>query len=285
MIIEDDCDHQAKDEHAILHDVCVGGVFASQDPQKVLCRKTLGHALGEGCAAEEDAWVSDCLPCVDQPQMENNDNGSQTTTSDFVYQSSGNQRDSGSRASADKRDWKIAAVAHHDRVIIEWCCGRNSMLGQTSEYSGGCKVIQLAIDDDLRTMAGLHKALRIINQRPKVRTLLWSAMPCAGGSPWQTLNIALGVGLEKIEARWRDSRVLWGNFVIASKAAIDMGGIVAIEWPERCKYCLDPCVDGFLKKCQFDQTYSMVVRAGLLPNTMGRCISPRRSFGNVLVTT
>jgi hypothetical protein len=189
------------------------------------------------------------------------DNGSQTTATDVIYQSSENQRDSGSQISADKHVRTIAAVAHHDRLIIEWCCG-HSLLGLTSKYSDGCEVIRFAIDDDLRVLAGLQKALRVINQRPKGRTLLWGAMPCAGGSPWQTLNIALGVGLEKIEARY--FRVLWGNFVIAAEAVIDIDGIVAIEWPERCKYWLDPRVGGFLKKHQFDQSVFHGCACGLV---------------------
>jgi hypothetical protein len=34
-IIEDERDHQDKDEYTIPHDVCASGVFASQDPQTV----------------------------------------------------------------------------------------------------------------------------------------------------------------------------------------------------------------------------------------------------------
>jgi hypothetical protein len=120
-------------------------------------------------------------------------------------------------------------------------------LGQTSKYSDGCEVIRLARDDDLRTLAGLQKALRIISHCPKGRTLLWSAMPCADGSPCQTdVNIALGVGLGRIEAHWRDFGILWDNFVIVAKVVIDIEGVVALEWPGRCKCWLDPRVDDVL---------------------------------------
>ena len=50
-----------------------------------------------------------------------------------------------------------------DRVIIEWCCGNNSRLGRPSRYSQGCRVVRLTIDDDLRALDGLHKALNIVN--------------------------------------------------------------------------------------------------------------------------
>jgi hypothetical protein len=89
--------------------------------------------------------VSDCLPCSEQADVE-------TETDEF------------------------------DRVIIEWCCGNNSMLGQPSTYRSGCKVVRLTIDDDLRAIEGLGKSLNIVKQSPRGKTLLWSSMPCAGNT-------------------------------------------------------------------------------------------------------
>jgi hypothetical protein len=66
---------------------------------------------------------------------EHNDSGSQSIANDVVCQNSihGNQRDDGTQPSENTRVRSIiAVVAHHDCVIIEWCCGRNSMLGQPS---------------------------------------------------------------------------------------------------------------------------------------------------------
>jgi hypothetical protein len=83
-----------------------------------------------------------------------------------------------------------------------------------------------AIDDAFRTTRGLTSVLSIIGKCPRGHTLLWSAMPCAGGSPWQTLNIHRGVGLGKIEQHWNDFRLLWGNFIIASKEVMDVHGVV-----------------------------------------------------------
>jgi hypothetical protein len=60
-------------------------------------------------------------------------------------------------------------------------------------------------------------------------------MPCAGGSSWQMLNLAPGQGVEMIEAHWRDFRLLWDNFVIVARVVMDICGVVAIEWPERCR--------------------------------------------------
>jgi hypothetical protein len=76
-------------------------------------------------------------------------------------------------------------------------------------------------------------------------------MPCAGGSPWQTLNIHRGVGLTKIEQYWVDFELLWGNFLLAAKAVKNIDGVVAIEWPERCEYWKDLHVLDFLEKYKF----------------------------------
>jgi hypothetical protein len=54
-IIEDERDHQDEDEYAIPRDVCVSGVCASRDFQKVTYYKKLGNALEEGCLEDEDA--------------------------------------------------------------------------------------------------------------------------------------------------------------------------------------------------------------------------------------
>jgi hypothetical protein len=101
--------------------------------------------------------INDCLPCSEQTDME-------------------------------------AETDEFDRVIIEWCCGNNSLLGQPSKYSPGCKVVRLTIDDDLRATDGLEKALEIVKRCPRGKTLLWRTMPCAGGSPLQYINRARGVG-------------------------------------------------------------------------------------------
>jgi hypothetical protein len=146
---------------------------------------------------------------------------------------------------------KVSPPDHYDRVTIEWCCGRNSMLGKSSKHSSGGKVVRLTIDDDLRTSEGLQKAIRVLQDCPRGRTLLWSSMPCAGGSPWQTLNAATGEGLGKIEGRWRDFRLLWSNFEFMARAVMDVGGEVVIEWPERCKYWADISVMRFVKQHSF----------------------------------
>jgi hypothetical protein len=103
-----------------------------------------------------DRLLVDCLPCGEQPN--------------------------GVTRSID-----TAEAERADRVIIEWCCAGDSMLGQASTYSKGCQVIRLTIDDDLRTPEGLEVALDIVKRCPIGRTLRWGAMLRIAGSPWQRL--------------------------------------------------------------------------------------------------
>jgi hypothetical protein len=107
-------------------------------------------------------------------------------------------------------------------------------LGRTTTCGKVCRVIRLTIDDDLRPLAGSHKALTIVKDCPKGRTLLWSAMPCFGGSPWRALIIAQGGGRDEIAARWRDFRILWHHFGIVSQAVLAIDGVVAIAWLVSC---------------------------------------------------
>jgi hypothetical protein len=177
----------------------------------------LGSALRYGCLGRGTSGGVDCLPCEDQAAV-------------------------------------MAQTHEFDQVIIEWCCGHDSRLGRPSRYSQGCRVARLTIDDDFRTLDGLHKALEIAKRCPPDRTLLWSAMPCAGGSPLQRVNRARGVGIEKLNARWRDFYTLWGNFEIVAEEVLGVGGIVTIEWPEVNDYWRQLNVAQFLERFYFDNS-------------------------------
>jgi hypothetical protein len=179
---------------------------------------------------------------------------------------------------------RVSVQDHFDRVIIEWCCGHDSMLGESSKRSSGCEVVRLTIDDDLRASEALQKAIQIFQDCPRGQTLLWSSMPCAGGSPWQTLNVAMGEGLGEIEGHWRDFRLLWNNFELMAKAFVDFGVEVVIEWPERCKYWTDISVVEFVRQHSFVDTTFHGCAYGLVANhnlPIGRPMKkPWRSSSN-----
>ncbi len=80
-------------------------------------------------------------------------------------------------------------------IVIEFCCDQDSEIGKlTSER---CCVLRVDKDMDAlnhRTMSNL--LARIVPWR----TLLWSSIPCTGGSPWQSVNSGTAEGRERIEA-------------------------------------------------------------------------------------
>ena len=133
-------------------------------------------------------------------------------------------------------DIKAAPARKHGirRRIVEFCCGHESLIGQRAPAD--TDVVRLTIDDDLTTDAGLAKALAAVSD-PDVPTLLFGALPCTGGSPYQHLNWYRG---EKTRAKIREHRrifkKLWKNFELVAEACIAAGGKVAIEWPRNCTY-------------------------------------------------
>eukprot|EP00975_Prorocentrum_lima_P013179 2798677-Prorocentrum_lima.AAC.1 len=76
-----------------------------------------------------------------------------------------------------------------------------------------------------------------INKAPKKVLMLWSSIPCTGGSTWQYVNMANYRRRDDVEAirRLRDFRRTyrksWRNLTMLARLVMDSGGIVAIEWP------------------------------------------------------
>ena len=77
------------------------------------------------------------------------------------------------------------------RTCIEWCSGPTSRLGREGPHTAGCARVRLTIKDDLTTKGGLDRAMHEIDVAQAIspgRLLLWAAIPCIGGCPWQRLN-------------------------------------------------------------------------------------------------
>ena len=145
-----------------------------------------------------------------------------------------------------------------DRVLIEWCCGEDSLLGRHTPASLGCRSYRLTIDHDLRSADGVDHAMRIIDQSISdagSRILLWCAIPCTGGSPWQRINAARGSATRKRIAQHKvDFKSLWDNFVPCALRVLKAGGSVSIEWPQQCEYWRDDSVTSFLAQQPFRGT-------------------------------
>ena len=70
--------------------------------------------------------------------------------------------------------------------------------------------------------------------------MLFGAIPCTGGSPYQFLNWYLGPKTRnKIREHRRIFRVLWRNFVTVADRCRANGGRIAIEWPRAYLYWRD----------------------------------------------
>ena len=131
---------------------------------------------------------------------------------------------------------------HYDRMLIEYCCGPDSLLGQSTHSSSGCEVVRLTERIDMTTESGLRFALDAVRPAPRGRILLWSSIPCTGGSTWQYINQIRNLKNRNANriSNWVDHwtlyKRLWANFLVLADAVRKAGGIIAIEWPKDCMY-------------------------------------------------
>ena len=83
----------------------------------------------------------------------------------------------------------------HDRVLVEFCCDKNSKLGDTSRpASKGCKVIRCTEDRDVTKSSNRklirEEVLEAVGPDPTlVMLLVWISIPCTGGTPWTYINL------------------------------------------------------------------------------------------------
>ena len=131
----------------------------------------------------------------------------------------------------------------------------------------GSKVVRLTIDDDVTTTNGMDKARDAVRKGGK-STLLWAAIPCTGGSPWQHVNLAkCGPKTRaKIFNHRRTFLKIWKSSEVVAEECINLGGKIAIEWPTSCMYWKYRMVKRFvnkhcLTKTRFDGCmYGLVAR-------------------------
>ena len=83
---------------------------------------------------------------------------------------------------------------------------------------------------------GLDKAMSAVLDTD-LPVLLFGALPCTGGSPYQHLNWWRGAKTRrKIRAHRAVFKILWRHFEQVADACVRRGGHVAIEWPRSCMY-------------------------------------------------
>ena len=81
----------------------------------------------------------------------------------------------------------------------------------------------------------------------------------------QNLNISRFGVTEKLQGHWRQFKLLWTVFQRLAAAVHDSGGIVAIEWPVRCKYWQDSRVLRTIRKYTLSKAVAAACMFGLRP--------------------
>ena len=113
-----------------------------------------------------------------------------------------------------------------DRVILEFCCEVDSIIGK--EVDDGCIAVRFTKHDDLTTATAIQALHEIVDDCKKLnlRVLLWSAIPCTGGCPFQEMNWLKGEATQaKIEGHWKLYRKLWSSFKRCSDKVLSQGGL------------------------------------------------------------
>ena len=83
-----------------------------------------------------------------------------------------------------------------------------------SDDSTTRSVVRLIEREDMTTEYSLRFAQAVVNTVDNDNmVLIWSALPCTGGSPWQNINKFRPGGKERIEEHWKCFKALWNMFV------------------------------------------------------------------------
>ena len=101
--------------------------------------------------------------------------------------------------------------------------------------------------------------------------LLWSGIPCTGGSNWVRVNLKQ---YKSFRERLATHHVLWEklfiNFEMAAERVLKRNGHIALEWPKGNSYWSHRRVKGFFKRAtntygaKWTQTYVDGPAVGLI---------------------
>ena len=102
----------------------------------------------------------------------------------------------------------------HNRAMIEYCCGPDSLLGQKTRQSEGCIVHRITQKEDATSDAGHELGMKLLDE-PK--TMLFASMPCTGGSAWMNINKLKPGGMEIYRGHRKLLWRIWARFEDAAK--------------------------------------------------------------------
>ena len=139
----------------------------------------------------------------------------------------------------------VAAPSGPSRVLLEWCCGNDSLFGMPSTESKGCNVVRLTEPEDMTAEYRYNVAQSVVLSAPKSAMIfIWAALPCTGGSPWQNINHNLPGSMARIKMHWRLFESFWEKLVncVRCLAKGERKWRLCIEMPCSCTYWRLPYV-------------------------------------------
>ena len=164
----------------------------------------------------------------------------------------------------------ITAAAHapltrrplnYDRVMVEFCCSPESKLGQAREASNKCHVVRVTEADDAtksKTIQALVSKIHTLcdegggsgSSKP---LLLFASLPCAGGCPWQRINIEKNP--ELVKSHQELFIKLFRSFQSLCRMVRSRNPCIAFELPKNCEYWSWDIVKNFAAKYNLVPTH------------------------------
>ena len=149
------------------------------------------------------------------------------------------------------------SVASHSRVLIEFCCGPDSKLGDRSrKFSKDCFVIRCTEERDVTSRSNrmdirneVIRAIECSTVRP-CPVLIWISIPCTGGTTWSYVNLQHESAKLKVEYHRHVFEKIWSSMVDFLNLIRHLNPKIAIEWPAHCIYWKFDRVEKFCGKHQ-----------------------------------
>ena len=149
------------------------------------------------------------------------------------------------------------SVASHSRVLIEFCCGPDSKLGDRSrKYSKDCYVIRCTEERDVTSRSNImdirNEVVRAIESSTiqPCPVLIWISIPCTGGTTWSYVNLQHESAKLKVEYHRHVFEKIWSSMVDFLNLIRHLSPKIAIEWPAHCIYWKFDRVEKFCGKHQ-----------------------------------
>ena len=174
------------------------------------------------------------------------------------------------------------SVASHSRVLIEFCCGPDSKLGDRSrKFSKDCSVIRCTEERDVTSRSNrmdirneVIRAIECSTVQP-CPVLIWISIPCTGGTTWSYVNLQHESAKLKVEYHRHVFEKIWSSMVDSLNLIRHLNPKIAIEWPAHCIYWKFDRVGKFVENIRSLESHLMDAWLALLTKK----VYPLRNHG------